>query len=60
MTIESLAGGQYRINSFFDVFTEMSVDAGQTWFPMEAPEPGAAVLMVLAAVGAIQCRNRRT
>ena len=29
------------------VFTEMSVDGGQTWFPM-VPEPSAAMLMILA------------
>jgi len=28
-----LGGGQYRIDSFFDVFTELSLDGGQTWFP---------------------------
>jgi hypothetical protein len=25
------AGGGYRIDSFFDVFTELSLDGGQTW-----------------------------
>ena len=58
-TIESLAGGQYRIDSFFDVFTEMSVDGGQTWFPM-VPEPSTAMLMILAAVVGTPCRKRRT
>jgi hypothetical protein len=28
-----LVGGNYRVNSFFDVFTELSVDGGQTWTP---------------------------
>jgi hypothetical protein len=56
-TIESLAGGQYRIDSFFDVFTDMSVDGGQTWFPM-VPEPSAAVLM-MAMVIAVPIRTRR-
>lgn len=32
-TIESIGGGMYRISSFFDVFTEVSVDGGQTWIP---------------------------
>jgi len=27
--------GGYRISSFFDVFTEMSVDGGSTWSPAE-------------------------
>jgi hypothetical protein len=57
--IESRPGGQFRIDSFFDVFTEMSVDGGRTWFPM-VPEPSTAVLMMLAAVGATPCRKRRT
>ena len=26
-------GGGYHIDSFFDVFTEMSLDGGQTWIP---------------------------
>jgi hypothetical protein len=58
-TIETLAGGQYRIDSFFDVFTEMSVDGGQSWFPM-VPEPSTAVLMMLGMVGATQLCKRRT
>ncbi len=29
------AGG-YRIDSFFDVFTELSVDGGQTWLPSDS------------------------
>lgn len=28
-----LGGGNYRIDSFFDVFTELSLDGGQSWFP---------------------------
>ena len=26
-------GGSYQIDSFFDIFTELSVDGGQTWHP---------------------------
>jgi hypothetical protein len=26
-------GGNFNLNSFFDVFTELSVDGGQGWFP---------------------------
>ena len=33
-TIESVQGG-YRIDSFFDIFTELSLDGGQTWMPSE-------------------------
>jgi len=32
-----LGGGQYRIDSFFDVFTELSLDGGQSWFPSSQP-----------------------
>ena len=32
-TITDLGGGLYQIDSFFDVFTELSVDGGQTWLP---------------------------
>jgi len=28
-----LGGGIYRIDSFFDVFTELSLDGGQSWYP---------------------------
>jgi hypothetical protein len=31
--ITDLGGGLYRIDSFFDVFTELSLDGGQTWHP---------------------------
>ncbi len=51
-------GGPYHIDSFFDVFTELSIDGGQTWTPSngsmhlvgDAPEPSSALLAVLGAV----------
>lgn len=57
-TIADVGTGQYRIDSFFDVFTEMSVDGGQTWFPMVAvPEPGT-MLTLLAPLGLLRrCRR---
>lgn len=30
-------GGQFQIDSFFDVFTELSIDNGQTWAPSSSP-----------------------
>jgi hypothetical protein len=30
-------GGQFQINSFFDIFTELSLDNGQTWIPPSGP-----------------------
>ena len=32
-TLQAQSGGNYRIHSFFDVFTELSLDGGQTWAP---------------------------
>jgi hypothetical protein len=42
-TITDLGGGLYHIDSFFDVFTELSVDGGNSW--MAAAEPVRVVLM---------------
>jgi hypothetical protein len=33
----SLGGGQFRIDSFFDIFVELSLDGGQTWVPSNQP-----------------------
>ena len=33
----SLGGGQFHIDSFFDVFFELSLDNGQTWFQPTSP-----------------------
>ena len=57
-------GGQFHIDSFFDVFTELSLDGGQSWIPSDGgsspgaalhivgdvPEPSSAVLALLGAV----------
>ena len=32
-----LGGGQYSVDSFFDIFTELSFDGGQSWFPSNQP-----------------------
>ena len=34
-TATSLAGGGYQIDSFFDIFTEISLDGGGSWSPTE-------------------------
>jgi hypothetical protein len=31
-------GGGFHIDSFFDVFTELSLDGGQTWIPSSGPD----------------------
>lgn len=59
-------GGMFRIDSFFDVFTELSLDGGQSWIPSDAsthvdlvPEPASGMLMMLALIGAGACGRRR-
>ena len=42
-SIETTGGG-FFIDSFFDIFTEISLDGGQNWSP--APEPGHVELIV--------------
>jgi hypothetical protein len=41
-SIRALPTGGYHIDSFFDIFTEISVDGGGTWTP--APEPAELVM----------------
>ncbi len=57
-TVTDIGGGLYRIDSFFDVFTELSIDGGQTWMPdtvgpahmMLVPEPGTSALIALGVL----------
>lgn len=61
--IDDIGGGVFRISSFFDVFTELSLDGGDTWLPASGtvtlgstPEPSTFVLLglggaILAAAG---------
>jgi hypothetical protein len=57
-TVTDLGGGQYNVNSFFDVFTELSLDGGASWIPSAAsarmtlvPEPSQFLLMALGGFG---------
>ena len=54
-TITSLGGGLFRVDSFFDVFTELSVDGGLHWIDSSDP-PGHVALVpepgTLALAGA--------
>jgi hypothetical protein len=38
--------GQYRISSFFDIFTEMSLDNGITWTPAGVPDANGNIVPV--------------
>ena len=51
-TITDIGGGDFRIDSFFDVFTELSLDFGTTFIPADrpghvvaVPEPGTLALI---------------
>jgi hypothetical protein len=54
--ITPLGGGMYHIDSFFDVFTELSIDGGMTWIPsngpthvtLYVPEPASLAMVGLA------------
>jgi hypothetical protein len=55
-------GGGYQIDSFFDIYTELSVDGGYSWLPCDmpmhldlepVPEPSTIVLLGLAALALI-------
>ena len=65
-TITDIGGGQYHIDSFFDIFTELSLDGGSTWLPSAGstrielgpnalqqvvPEPAALGLLGVALLG---------
>jgi len=59
-TITSLGGGMFNISSFFDVFTEISLDGGVTFTPQTGgptvvtlqtvPEPSSLVLCATASI----------
>ena len=74
-SVQDLRGGTYRIDSFFDVFVELSVDNGQSWTPgtrngspgslsmhltsNPVPEP-ATLILAGAALAASVRRKRKT
>ena len=67
-TITSIGGGQFRIDSFFDIFTELSIDGGQTWIPsngatrveLGTPEPGTSLLIGLGVSVMIFFRAKKS
>lgn len=67
-SIAPIGGGMYHIDSFFDVFTELSLDGGQTWHPAlessrltltgQTPEPASMSLLAIGAAALLR-RSRR-
>jgi hypothetical protein len=67
-SITPIGGGMYHIDSFFDVFTELSLDGGNTWMPdiqgpahvnlTSLPEPSTIALLGLGLCG-LACRSWR-
>src|SRR5205807_2775271 len=56
-TLQSTGQTAYRIGSFFDVFTELSLDGGQTWTPANDP---ITVTLVPVTCAQIQCPPDQT
>jgi hypothetical protein len=62
-----LGGGMYHIDSFFDVFTELSLDGGTTWIPsngpthvtLYVPEPASFMLVALGLMSVSGLIGRR-
>ncbi len=71
-SITDIGGGLYQIDSFFDVFTELSLDGGGSWIPNDGgpthvelqqlasvPEPGTMGLLIFGTSGLVLSRLRR-
>ena len=53
-TVRDIGGGMFAIDSFFDIFTELSLDGGQTWFPTES---GAGHMELLPSLPTLTRRS---
>jgi hypothetical protein len=74
-TITDIGGGMWHIDSFFDVFTELSLDGGTSWMPSNMggdgqshptrvylggiPEPASIALLALGFLGIAATIRRR-
>lgn len=67
-TITNSGGGLFQIDSFFDIFTELSIDGGLTWNPGTSSEggpkrvlliPAPSAGLALVGVGLVAMRRRR-
>jgi PEP-CTERM motif len=74
-SITDIGGGMYHIDSFFDVFTELSLDGGMSWIPSNMgsdgqshptrvylggiPEPASIALLALGIIGIAGTMRRR-
>ncbi len=65
VNVTDIGGGLFLIDSFFDVFTELSIDGGG-WIPATAsdrfnliPEPATMTLLAIGGITLIRKRRRR-
>ncbi len=65
-SITPIGGGMFHIDSFFDIFTELSLDGGASWIPSNGsvhvelvPEPSSIALCICGAVALAVVRGRR-
>jgi hypothetical protein len=68
-SISDIGGGLYHIDSFFDVFTELSVDGGATWMPSDSsshvdlnpsPEPSTLLLLGIGSISLLGYRKAKS